>query len=68
MIKIIKEGHYKKPILYFKCDRCHTEFETDSWLRLHPPKIVGQEGSSGPPSYYATCPICKYFVETQHGS
>jgi hypothetical protein len=68
MTEIIKKGHYKKPILYFKCDRCHTEFKTDEWLRLHPPRIEGQESFSGPPSYYATCPICNYFVEIQYGS
>lgn len=65
MTEIIKKGYYKKPILHFICDRCGTRFKTDEWLCLHPPLIVGQDSSSGPPSYYTTCPICKNSVENE---
>ena len=68
MTEIIKRGYYKKPILNFHCVRCNTQFRTDEWLPLHPLRIVGEKGPSGPPSYYTTCPVCRNSVKSEFGS
>jgi endogenous inhibitor of DNA gyrase (YacG/DUF329 family) len=63
MKKILKYGHYKKPTLTFTCPRCGTQFETDEWLPLHPPRLQESNMPSGPITHSTNCPICNYWVQ-----
>ena len=62
MIEIIKEGHYEKTALCFRCDQCGTEFRTDEYLIMHAPRTVGQNKPSEERYFHATCPLCKHFI------
>jgi hypothetical protein len=61
MMEIIREGHYEKQALCFRCDHCGTEFRTDEYLIMHAPRVVGEKPSKER-YFHATCPICNHFI------